>query len=248
MKIALIGCMVLLRDISKLIHNSPHTVHPFWFEQGLHDTPDLLRKRLQKCIDDVEELSVANEKKTPFDAIVLAYGLCSNAVTELTSKTLPIIVPRCDDCIALFLGSQNRYLDYFNSLKGVYWYNKPWCENAFNPSEEAYERLFQKYAEQFGEENAEYLLETENSYTKNYENAVFIKSGNYDDEVNREQVKANAEHFGWNYKEVEGDDIFLQELLSGNWENEERFLVCPKNHTIKPDYEGKKVKAEPNNS
>ena len=54
MRIALIGCMVTNREISRLAAESGHVVRVWWLRQGLHDTPDILRAELQKTIDAVE--------------------------------------------------------------------------------------------------------------------------------------------------------------------------------------------------
>ncbi len=242
MKIALIGCMVFARDISHILVNSKHKIHPFWLEQGLHDTPQLLQKKIQEKINEIEELKDINTGIALFDTIVLAYGLCSNGIVGLTSKKLPIVAPRCDDCMALFLGSQEKYLDIFTSYKGVYWFNKAWCENEFIPSKERYDQMYKNYVEEYGEENADFLLDSDMSFTKNYENAFFIKSNIYDDAIERKNVKENADYFKWQYIEVEANNSFILDLMNGNWDD--RFVVCKPNQKIVADYTGLKIKAE----
>ncbi len=242
MKIALIGCMVFARDISYLIYNSKHTIHPIWLEQGLHDTPQRLNEMLQKKIDEIEAINDAKTNTPPFDAIVLAYGLCSNGIIGLSSKKFPLIAPRCDDCMALFLGSQQKYLDIFSTVKGIYWFNKPWCENAFIPIKEKYDEMRERYIEEYGEDNADFLMETEMSFTKNYENAYFIKSSIYNDSIERIKVSENAASFGWKYTEISGDNTFIEDLLNGNWDD--RFLVSKPNQKIIAEYSGKKIDAQ----
>ena len=55
MRLALIGCMVMNREISHLAAESPHVVRTWWLRQGLHDTPDLLRTELQRTLDGIEQ-------------------------------------------------------------------------------------------------------------------------------------------------------------------------------------------------
>ena len=43
MRLAIIGCMVMNREISHLVSESRHVVRVWWLRQGLHDTPDVLR-------------------------------------------------------------------------------------------------------------------------------------------------------------------------------------------------------------
>ena len=154
MKYALIGCMVLARDIGYCISQNENTIHSFWLEQGLHDTPSKLKEQIQELIEKIETLNETLPDGRKFDAILLAYGLCSNGVVGLKSNKLKIIIPRCDDCMALFLGSQEKYLEIFNTYKGIYWFNKPWVENAFIPSKKNYELMYQDYLKYYDEDNA----------------------------------------------------------------------------------------------
>ena len=52
MRIAMIGCMVMNREISLLTAKSENIIRVWWLRQGLHDTPDVLRAQLQKTIDE----------------------------------------------------------------------------------------------------------------------------------------------------------------------------------------------------
>ena len=230
----------MAREISYALFQSQNTVECVWLEQGLHNTPDLLRQRLQQEIDRIEKRQETLIPQQQAKAIVLAYGLCSNGVVGLRSNTLPLIVPRCDDCISLFLGSSERYSKIFHSYKGIYWFNKGWIENAFVPTPDNYARMYAQYVEKYGEENAKYLMETETSFIKNYENAFFIKSSIYDDSVEEDMVRQSAEHFGWNFQIEPGELSYFTDLLNGNWD-EDRFLVCGPGKIIAADYDGKKV-------
>ena len=154
MRIAIIGCMVMNREISRLAADSRHVVRVWWQRQGLHDTPDILRAELQKNIDAIERENEQLRPNQRFEAIVLAYGLCSNGVIGLRSRSLPVIVPRCDDCISLFLGSAERYRELFHKLPGIYWYNRGWIEQAFTPSKENYRLQREEYVQEYGEEKS----------------------------------------------------------------------------------------------
>ena len=148
MRLAIIGCMVMNREISHLTAQSGNVVRVWWLRQGLHDTPDVLREELQHKIDEIERENQMLPAHLRMEAVVLAYGLCSNEVIGLHSRSLPVIVPRCDDCISLFLGSAERYRKLFRELPGIYWYNNGWIEQAFTPSRENYVRQRAQYAEE----------------------------------------------------------------------------------------------------
>lgn len=119
MRIAVIACRVFTRELSYYVSQSPHTVEVFWLPQGLHDTPDRLRRMIADTLGEIDRQREERLLKYSPDAIALAYGLCSNGVVGLESRDVPLIVPRTDDCIAQFLGSQRRYLALFAATQGL---------------------------------------------------------------------------------------------------------------------------------
>lgn len=244
MRIALIGCMVLNREIAYLTAQSGTVCRAWWLKQGLHDTPELLRERLQETIDRIEKENDTFSKSRRFDAICLAYGLCSNGVLGLRSRTLPLVIPRCDDCISLFLGSADRYRALFGRLNGIYWFNPGWIEQAFVPTKENYEERLLEYTEAYGEENAEFLMESENSWVGNYKNCVYIGCPFADKPEYEALAQKSARDFGWAFQRVEGDLSYLDALVNGPWD-EERFLTCPPGCRVEADYSDKKIRCVP---
>ena len=244
MRLAIIGCMVLNRELNKLSSESENIVRIWWMRQGLHDTPDILRAELQKCINSIEE---ENEKLKPalrFEAIALGYGLCSNGVIGLRSGSLPVIIPRCDDCVSLFLGSAERYRKLFHKMPGVYWYNRGWIEQAFTPSKENYRLQREEYAEEYGEENADYLMECTNNWMTNYQYCGYITCPMGECPAHEAYARQAAEDFGWKFEKVEGSMEFLQALVNGPWDDSS-FLICPPHSRVEADYSNKKFRSVP---
>lgn len=239
MRLAVIGCKVFTRELGLIGADSPNVLSFFWLEQGLHDTPDFLRTQLQAQIDLVDELQESAYEHKKFDAIVLAYGLCSNGVTGISSRTLPLVVPRCDDCVALFLGSQRRYLEMFASHKGTFWCNRSWWELGNVPSAAYYNAKLKSYAELYGEDNAQYLLDFENSWIQNYREFIYITSPYCDCPQAQEEAQRSAQQFGLGFETVPGDSSFIRRLVNGPWTDEE-FFICPAGMVLSPSYdEGK---------
>ena len=174
MRLALIGCMVMNREIGHLISESDNVVRAWWLRQGLHDTPDVLRSELQRTVDEIERENEKLPRHLRFEAVALAYGLCSNGVIGLRSRSIPLIIPRCDDCVSLFLGSAERYRKLFREMPGAYWYNNGWIEQAFTPSKENYARRRAEYVERYGEDNADFLMECEGGWMDKYQCCGFI--------------------------------------------------------------------------
>lgn len=246
MRLAIIGCMVMNREISHLTAQSGNVVRVWWLRQGLHDTPDVLREELQHKIDEIERENQMLPAHLRMEAVVLAYGLCSNGVIGLHSRSLPVIVPRCDDCISLFLGSAERYRKLFRELPGIYWYNNGWIEQAFTPSRENYARQRAQYAEEYGEENADYLMECTNNWMGQYRHCGFITCPLGDRPDYESYARQAAKDFGWQFTRVEGDMAYLDALVNGPWDDA-RFLTCPPHNCISAEYDERKFCAVPEN-
>ena len=240
MRTAFIGCMVMNREISHLVSESQNPIRTWWLRQGLHDTPDILRHELQRIIDEIERENEMLRENQRFEVICLGYGLCSNGVVGLRPRSLPLVIPRCDDCISLFLGSADRYRKLFAEHKGIYWYNPGWIEQAFTPSTENYRVQRAQYAELYGEENADFLMESTNSWMHGYESCGYITCPLRRYPEYETYIKQAAQDFGWTYFEEPGEMGYFEALLHGPWD-EERFLVCHPGERVQADYSNKKI-------
>ena len=77
MRLKCLACEVLARPLYLSAAQSPHIVDVELFQRGLHNTPPILRGRLQDRID-----AAAGQG---YDAVVMAYGLCGQATAGLLS-------------------------------------------------------------------------------------------------------------------------------------------------------------------
>lgn len=229
MKLALISCMIFSREVNYLIAKSDNIIHSFWLEKNLHDYPDELQTNIQYTINLIEALNERNIENKQFDAIVLGYGLCSNGILGLTSKTLPIIAPKCVDCMALFLGSNQKYTYLTHTYKQISWYNKAWIENSFVPSTETYE--VDDDLNPNALQSIDDILFAELEALNNKQYAVFIKSKIFDDSELQAFIEKTAKFFKWEFIKVDGDMSYFRALLSGKWDDR-LFLTCPPEHII----------------
>jgi hypothetical protein len=207
-------------------------------QQGLHNTPDELRKRLQEKIDE--------SAKDKYDAILVGYGLCSNGVENVCATHTKLVIPRAHDCLTLFLGSKERYNEVFNENSGTYWYTSGWIERTLMPGKERMDeamKRFDEYKEKYGEDNAHFLIEQELEWYKNYSRALFVNMNLGDVEYYRKKTKDDAEFLKWNYKEIDGDINLIRKFIDGDW-NENDFLIVEVGQVIKASYNDKIVKAE----
>jgi len=245
MRIHIIACRIFTRELSFLAAKSDNQIELTWVGRGLHNTPDKLRCRLTGALDELYEQLETGELEHRPDFIVLGYGLCSKAVAGLRCRDIPLVIPRVDDCIALFMGSQERYLKEFSEAKGAYWLNSGWIEQSARlfDSDDMKRRKWLEYAERFGEDNADYLIEVESSWEKNYSTLGYIHSEVHDSADNLRRAGEEAERKNWRLRELDGDLRLLKMMVDGTW-NEEEFLILKPGQVIAPDYSGKKLRAE----
>ena len=247
MRIHIIACRVLNREINYFAALSPHTVDVTWIPQGLHDTPDALRRILAEALESIYDQVEKGLLKHKPDYIALGYGLCSNGVVGLAARDIPLVIPRTDDCIALFLGSQKRYLQLFERLNGTYWLNNGWIESSGSvvQERETEQQRWLKYAEKYGEDNADYLIEQEGAWIGHYNTCAFIHSDVYASNEHLTTAMRVARENGWGFEAIQGDVRMIKALAYGEWNDEEYLIVRP-GERVAADYSGRKIRAEAN--
>ncbi|MHC4359578.1 MAG: DUF1638 domain-containing protein [Planctomycetota bacterium] len=221
MRFQFIVCKVLQREAYFCVGRSKNVIDIVLMEQGLHNEPDRLRAELQKALDCTQD-----SRGRPYEASLLGYGLCSKGILGLSAK-IPIVVPRGHDCVTLMLGSKEKYQRYFNSHRGIYWYSPGWIETGTQPGKERHERTLEEYIEKYGRDNARYLIETEQSWIKEYNWATYIDWGFGNCEQEKEYTKRCAQFLGWSYDELRGDAGLMQRLVDGQWHKDEFLVVHP---------------------
>jgi len=232
----LIACQVLWRELCYHAALAENFYTFDFLKQGLHNTPELLRERLQAAVGEWDE--------EPCDAILLGYGLCSNGLAGVRAGRHRLVVPRAHDCITFFLGSKERYREYFDSHPGTYWYTPGWIECSVQPGKERYDLLMRQYVEKYGEDNAQYLMEMEQGWLKEYNNAAYVDLGFGDNARHKEYTRECAGWLGWKHDDLKGDPGLVVDFLSGRWD-EGRFLVVEPGQMIAPSHDEGVIKAAP---
>ena len=180
---------------------------------GLHLNPNELKTVLQEKI---------NQASQNADVLLLGYGLCSMAVVGLKATTATLVMPRTDDCIAIFLGSCDAYKTQTKKEPGTYYLTKGWIEVGDSPFEE-HKKLVEKYGQEKAERMTRLLL-------KNYKRLAFINTGQYEIEKYRAYSKKTADAFGLRFEEIEGSHTLVKKMLYGPWDDE--FVVISPGETV----------------
>ena len=238
----LITCAVIYRECYYCAAISKNIVDIRILDKGLHDIGNPgMSEMLQKEIDAVDTQQ--------YDAILLGYGLCNNGIMGLHSP-LPLVIPKAHDCITLLIGSKEGYKRYFDDNPGTYFQSTGWIERGTSSSDNMDSipsqlgiKSYEQYVEEYGEENAKYIIETLGAGIGNYSKLAFIDTKVGQTEHYKEQVKADAEKRGWQYEELCGSTTILLRMMNGEWD-ENVFLVVKSGKTIAPAYDDEIIKED----
>jgi len=246
MRLKLLSCEVFYREMAYAISRSPNIVDVEFLPKGLHDIGAKgMRERVQGALDRIDE--------SQYDAVLFGYGLCNNGLAGLRARGIPLVVPRAHDCITLFLGSKERYVEYFYAHPGVYFKTTGWIERGENTGELRQLSIQQQtglnvrlgeFIAKYGEDNGRYLYEMLGNDTRNYGQFTFIEMGVEPDGSYEARTREDAERRGWKFAKVRGDLSMIQRLVDGHWDNRE-FLVVPPGHQIVAKYDEGIIAAEP---
>jgi hypothetical protein len=236
MKLKCLACDVLARPLYLSAAHSPHIVDIELVPRGLHNTPTILRGRLQERID-----AAAGQG---YDAVVMAYGLCGQATAGLIAREKPVVVPRAHDCITLFLGGRERYDAQFEQQPGTYWYALDYMERddgaggsmglGAGASTEG-QAVYEQYVEKYGQDNADYLMQVMGQWQAHYKRAAFVDMGVGDGSQVERMARDDAARRGWVYEKVAGDMVLVRRLLFGDWVDD--FLVLEPGQSLAMTYD-----------
>lgn len=244
MRLKLIACEILYREFCAAVARSANQVDIEFLPKGLHDVGQAgMSARLAEVLGGIDE--------SKYDAVLLGYALCSNGLVGLTARNVPLVVPRAHDCITFFLGSRERYLEYFQDHPGAYFKTSGWIERGDGlaqlgqdsiPQTAGMNRTYEELAAKYGEDNARFLYEQLCDMTRNYSRLTFIEMGIEPDDRFEQQTRREAAERGWTFEKLAGDMSLIQGLVDGPWDAD-RFLVVPPGCRIAASFDEGIIKA-----
>ncbi len=178
----------------------------------LHRDPEKLKDQLQEEIDKTKDV----------DAILLGYGLCSRSTLGISSGEFRMVIPKMQDCIGIFLGSDKKYREQFFGQPGTYYLTRGWINHGGNPWE-----VHQKMMEKYGQRVAEMLLK---KTIKNYTRIAYIETSETSQQEYLDYSREVAEKLDLRFEEIPGSRTILEKMLAGDWDDD--FLVIEPGGTL----------------
>ncbi len=104
-------------------------------------------------------------------------------------------------------------------------------------------KSYQELVEEYGEENAKYVMEVLGNWIQNYTHGLFI---NFDFLKHLDNYRENVQNIcrknGWEYDEIDGDLSLFQRWLDGDWD-ERDFLVVQPGEIVSATYDERIINA-----
>ena len=210
---AIIACETLRDEIVFVKKHLNIELETVWIQGNLHNYPERLRKSIQDELDLRED----------YDRILLAFGLCGNAVVGLQSRHSEIIMPKVDDCISMILGSMDRRKE-ISVDSHSFFLTKGWLDHDPNVWDE-YVDTMEKYGDELG-------MEVMQAMYGNYQSISVIETQAYDIGNVYEQAKRMADAFEFRCLVIPGTLSYLETLITGPWDNKD-FLRIPPGSVVK---------------
>jgi hypothetical protein len=204
MRYLVIACNIMKEELLRFQTNGISFV---FLEQSLHRTPQKMKGVVQEEMDKADQWEG--------DYIILSYGLCSNGIVGVKSKSHSIVIPRVHDCITLFLGSWDKYMEEHKKEPGTYYLTKGWIDEGKSPI-----GIYKEYCQRYDKETAEWAIKEE---LKNYTRIALVDMGVELSEIHREHAKENARFLHLRYEEIKGSLEFFEKMLRGLWDKD--FIV-----------------------
>jgi hypothetical protein len=214
MKYLVIACNIMKDELLRFETNGISFV---FLEQSLHRTPQKMGPKIQEEIEKADQWDG--------DYIILSYGLCSNGILGVKSRRHSIVIPRVHDCIALFLGSPEKYAEEHQKEPGTYYLTKGWIEEGKSPL-----GVYHEYCQRHDKETAEWVIREE---LKNYTRIALVDMGSQLSETHREHAKENARFLGLKYEEIKGSLEFFEKMLRGWWDKD--FIILKPGEEVTQD-------------
>jgi hypothetical protein len=206
----IIACATVIEEIKPFL---PNDIECREMEPGLHLHSDKLKNELQDIIDKITADTAT---------IILGYGLCSKAVIGLKAENSTLIIPRADDCVSMFLGSQEAYRDQLKKEPGTYFLSRGWIRAGITLIEE-----FKRTESRLGKRVAEMVKKR---MLQGYKRLAYIDMGHDDQERYREFAQRAAEELGLYYEEINGTTELIKQIPKGPWDV--KFIVAPPGYVI----------------
>jgi hypothetical protein len=198
-EIKVIACRVMEDEILN-VTGKEHDIS--FIQYDYHDYPERLRTKIQDEID----------RAVDYRYIILCFGLCGGATDGIRANSCPVIIPKTDDCISLFLGSKEKYDQLRKREGGTFFLTQGWIKYGNDALKD-----YQKWQIRYGEQKASWLIK---EIYKAYTRVSLIKHSFTDTTSCSLYAEQLATFLGISMDTLLGDLDMFRRLFSNEWDDD----------------------------
>lgn len=209
MEAVILACETVRQELEQAMAQTGRHLPVIWLTGGAHNVPQQRRDQLQAALDAL----------SGYDTVLLAMSLCGGSLLGLESGQRTLVVPRCDDCVTLLLGPEQR-----RSNPGTYFLTEGWLQGDRNIWAE-----YRHCVETHGEARAKRIF---GRMFAHYRYLALVDTNSPAPETET-LVREIAGTLGLEYRFLNGSSRWLEELLTAAFQPD-RFLIVPPHTTVTP--------------
>jgi hypothetical protein len=222
MGLKIIACEVMKEEL--LAINAAEGIDYEFVSLGLHRYPEKLNVELQKLLD----------ASTGYSRVILAFGLCGGGAKGLKASDFTLTIPKVHDCIALLLGSTEKFEQHRQQELGTLYLTCGWLNGDKSILSE-----YERFREKHGEKKATNIWKR---IYDSYKRVLFISTGIANQADSLQRSHSVARLLDLDHHTTAGEPGFLEKIVKGPWDEadfihvppggviEESFFLQKKNH------------------
>jgi len=196
MKIGVVACNILQRELDKLLSGMPGIEEVVYLDGALHVSPLKMKETIRAEVDKF---------RGRVDVVFLGYGYCQSLKGFEEEFDFPVILPQVDDCIALLL-TPERYAEEIKKEVGTWFMTPGWAEVG---AEMVIKELHLDRAERYGKKP----LDMARRLFTHYRRGLYIDTGVGDDARYISKAEEFCADFNLTLEKTSAEPVLLAQWL-----------------------------------
>ena len=196
MRIGVIACNIMKRELDKLLADVPEVTKVVFLEAALHVYPKKMKETIKEQINAI---------KDEVDVILLGYGFCQSLQGIEYEVDVPVVMPQLDDCVAI-LFTPERYKAEKKKEVGTWFMTPGWADVG---AEMVIKELHLDRVTRYGKDP----LEMAKRLFTHYRRGLFIDTGVREKAHLRAKAEGFCKDFNLKMEETTADSKILDQMI-----------------------------------
>ena len=216
MKIGVVACNVIQRELDKLLTGMAGIERVVYLDGALHVNPLKMKETIREEV---------NKLKGLVDVVFLGYGFCQSLKGLDEEFDFQVILPQVDDCIGLLM-TPERYAEEIRKEVGTWFMTPGWAEVG---AEMVIKELHLDRARKYGQDP----MDMARRLFTHYRRGLFIDTGVGDEDHFIAKAEEFCKEFNLTLEKIEASPALLAEWLEKCTRADERPIHGSASHTAR---------------